>query len=126
MVQVGQLLGPEESLAAGMVDEVVPISGLQEASMKKMAQLLEASASHLPSRWMASRRLGRLEGVMPCTQVPDESRALSKKMARRDAANKLRELQSDDLDEFMGLVAQPSVQNALKDYLRALKDKSEQ
>lgn len=46
-----------------------------------------------------------------------------KQQLRRNAANSLRDFQSEDLDEFLGVVLQPSVQAGLIQYAAALKTK---
>ncbi|KAL1507162.1 hypothetical protein AB1Y20_008013 [Prymnesium parvum] len=96
MLQLGKLVSPNDALAIGMVDKVVPLSGLHDASHEMLAQLL---------------------------QVPDEARALAKRRARQGAAALLSDFRSEDLDAFLDLALRPSVQNALVAYLDGLKNK---
>lgn len=96
MLQLGQLLPPEEALAVGMVDEVVPLAALRDASHDQLHQLL---------------------------QVPTAGRVMAKQQVRQNAAAALKDFQSEDLDAFMAVIMQQSVQNGLKDYLSNLRKK---
>ena len=97
MLQLGQLLSADEALHVGMIDEVVPLASLHGASNAKMMELLS---------------------------IPDGARAMAKQQVRRDAAAALRDFQNEDLDEFMSLITDPSVQMSLVAYLQSLKKKA--
>jgi len=47
MLQLGKLVSPNDALAIGMVDKVVPLSGLHDASHEMLAQLLQVFCNAL-------------------------------------------------------------------------------
>ena len=101
MLQLGSLLSPEEALAAGMVDEVVPLHQLHGAASARLERLLA---------------------------VPDAARAATKQMLRHAAADQLSQEEgrrSEDLDAFVQHCSSPEVQASLGAYLASLKKKKE-
>ena len=101
MLQLGSLLSPEEALAAGMIDEVVPLHQLHGAASARLERLLA---------------------------VPDAARAATKQMLRHAAADQLSQEEgrrSEDLDAFVQHCSSPEVQASLGAYLASLKKKKE-
>jgi len=96
MLMLGELLSPDEALAAGLVDEVVSLAGLNNAVAARMAELLA---------------------------VNEKGRVSIKRQLREEAATELRERQSEDLDWFIHVVQQEDVQASLGVYLESLKKK---
>lgn len=97
MIMRGVMLPPEEALAAGLVDVTVPLAGLTDEANSRLASLLA---------------------------VPEGSRRLAKLQLRQEAAERLRDAQSEDLDEVLQLVTQPAVQHSIRTYLESLSKKS--
>ena len=82
----GTLVNPETALELGLVDELVPLHQLSDAAQAKLEELL---------------------------RVPDAARRKLKIQLRQDAAEALREAQSEDLDAFVSFTAQPEVQRTV-------------
>lgn len=93
MLQLGSLIGPEQALAAGLVDEVVPMQELPAASMARLNELVAVNPTGF---------------------------ATTKLQVRHYAAEALRKHQSEDLDTFIRSVQKEEVQATLGAYLAAL------
>lgn len=89
----GTLVNPETALELGLVDELVPLHQLSDAAQAKLEELL---------------------------RVPDAARRKLKIQLRQDAAEALREAQSEDLDAFVSFTAQPEVQRTVASYVESL------
>lgn len=55
MLQLAQMLKPADAAAAGVVDEIVPLSHLHDASMAKMSELLQAPSAPSPPQALCAR-----------------------------------------------------------------------
>ena len=99
MLMRGVLVGPEEAEKLGLVDAVVPLSRLSEEAHARMNLLLA---------------------------VPDVSRGLLKKQLRAEAADALRQVQAEDLDTFITMVADPASQQRIATYLESLSSAGKQ
>jgi 3,2-trans-enoyl-CoA isomerase len=99
MIMRGVLLPPDEALAAGIVDAVVPLSSMRHEANSRLAALL---------------------------QVPDVARRTAKQQLRHEAAEALRMAQSEDLDAVIRLVSTPAVQASIVGYLESLRKKSDE
>ena len=152
MLQLGTLLEPEAALAAGLVDEVVPLHQLPAATAAALqvcirellcAQVVSTQADTAPRStvWRARpswRRPSPCVLTNPPTTtylLPDllarqglvamneTGRSTVKLQLRGAAAADLRANQSDDLDVFIRLVQQPRVQEQLGQYIEGLGQK---
>lgn len=93
MLQRGLLLPPDAALEAGLVDRLAPLDRLDDEAHALLDELLA---------------------------VPDNARGAVKLQLREEAAEALREAQSEDLDAFVTMIEEPAVQEALRGHIASL------
>jgi enoyl-CoA hydratase/carnithine racemase len=95
LLQRGLLLPPEEARLLGLVDQTVPLARLADEAHAQLTELLA---------------------------VPDGARVAVKQMLRQEAADKLRDTLSEDLDAFVTMAASPSVQTRIRAHLESTRE----
>lgn len=98
MLMRGLLVNPDEALSLGLVDTTVPLYRLSEEAQSRLGALLA---------------------------VPDAARSAVKLQLRSDAAEALRNAQSEDLDAFVSLASSDATQLAVSKHLEALASKKD-
>mmetsp|Transcript_272 Transcript_272/g.714 ORF Transcript_272/g.714 Transcript_272/m.714 type:complete len:97 (-) Transcript_272:36-326(-) len=96
MLMLGQLMSPDEALAAGLVDDVTSLADLNNVASSRLDELLA---------------------------VNESGRVSIKRQLRQAAAEALRERQDEDLDDFIHVMQKEHVQVSLGAYLESLKKK---
>ncbi|CBY37812.1 unnamed protein product [Oikopleura dioica] len=96
-LQLGHLYSGERALEIGLIDELVEPDDMMERVIENL------------KLWL---------------KVPPKARAITKQLLRQDTANKLISKKEQDIETFVKLVSQPSVQKDLGRYIEMMKAKS--
>ena len=96
LVCTGALLGPEEALEIGLIDEISKTGAASEDAFRRLGELLA---------------------------VNDHARGVAKVTLRKQSADALRNEQNEDTDDFVRMVSPVKVQAGLTSYLESLKKK---
>ncbi|KAF6023865.1 ECI1 [Bugula neritina] len=96
-LQLGKLYSPQEAVAVGLVDQVVPLESVAATVESTMAQWLK---------------------------IPSHARHLSKLQLRQPTLDRLLHTRQEDIDNFVSFITKESIQKSLGMYLAALKQRS--
>jgi len=96
-LQLGHLYSGEEALKVGLIDELVAPEDMEERVQKILGQWLK---------------------------VPPKARGITKNILRQPVAQKLIDNKKQDIEVFVSLVSQPSIQKDLGMYIQMMKKKA--